>query len=91
MSPSVCDRKISTDVNQPTLVPERYAPAKTLTAVNTKCLTFNENASWEWMDLDGAALRKLPNVDAYEGTLFLYSDLTTDRRNVHGRIENITV
>ena len=38
---------------------------------------------------DGAVLNRVPNVDAYEGTLFLYAELATDGRNSHALVKDL--
>jgi hypothetical protein len=47
-------------------------------------------SDWEFMDEDGAVLNRVPNTDAYEGTLFLYAELATDGRNAHAKIGSLT-
>lgn len=47
-------------------------------------------SDWEFMDDDGAVLNRVPNTDAYEATLFLYSQPATDQRNAHARIDDLT-
>ena len=48
-------------------------------------------SDWEFMQDDGAILNRVPNVDAYEGTLFCYSEMATDGRNAHAKISGITI
>jgi len=57
--------------------------------LNLPCLTQHQSSDWEFMDEDGAVLNRVSGVDAYEATLFKYHELTTDRRNVHGRIDDL--
>jgi hypothetical protein len=45
---------------------------------------------WEFLVEDGAVLNRVPNQDAYEATLFLYSELGTDGRNAHAKIADLT-
>jgi len=47
-------------------------------------------SDWEFMQDDGAILNRVPNTDAYEGTLFCYSEMATDGRNAHCKISGIT-
>ena len=47
-------------------------------------------SDWEFMEEDGAVLNRVSNQDAYEFTLFKYAELTTDRRNSHGLLFDIT-
>lgn len=48
-------------------------------------------SDWEWMQEDGAVLNRVPNTDAYEGTLFRYMELATHQRNANCKISGITV
>lgn len=48
-------------------------------------------SDWEFMQDDGAILNRVPNTDAYEGTLFCYSEMATDGRNANCKISGITV
>ena len=48
-------------------------------------------SDWEFMQDDGAILNRVPNTDAYEGTLFCYSEMATDGRNANAKISGITV
>ena len=47
-------------------------------------------SDWEFMQDDGAILSRVPNADAYEATLFCYSEMATDARNAHTKISGIT-
>lgn len=46
---------------------------------------------WNWMQRDGAILRKVesPDLDAYKGTLYKYCDLAVERRKAMGVIYNL--
>lgn len=69
---------------------ERDAPANTAFLLNTEHLTQFEMSDWEYMDDDGAVLSRRDNKDAYEATLYKYHELTTDKRNAHGRLSDLT-
>jgi hypothetical protein len=52
---------------------------------------------WSWMDRDGSKWTKVTNVggtagnyDAYEATMYQYSELGTHRRNAHAILADIT-
>jgi hypothetical protein len=47
-------------------------------------------SDWEFMQEDGAILSRVPNEDAYEATLFCYSEVATDGRDAHVKITGIT-
>jgi hypothetical protein len=61
--------------------------------LSTNRLQFYRMSDWEFMDEDGAVLARIPGAsgqDAYEATLFLYSELATDGRNAHAKLTGIT-
>ena len=72
------------------LLADRFCTENTIYLASTPCLTFHEAADWEFMQEDGAVLSRVSGYDAYEATLFTYRELMTDRRNAHGRINDIT-
>jgi hypothetical protein len=47
------------------------------------------SADFDWMDRDGAVLRKVSNRDAYEATLFHYGDLGCVMRNGNGLLTDL--
>lgn len=68
---------------------DRDNPDNTAFLLNLPAFCQNQSSDWEFMDEDGAVLHRVANADAYEATLFKYHELTTDRRNVHGRINDL--
>jgi len=80
---------VSTSSGSITLVPDRFCPANTCFLLNTAHLFWNQITDWEWMQEDGAILDRVVNQDAYGATMFKYSELTTDRRNAHGKISDL--
>jgi hypothetical protein len=48
-------------------------------------------SDWEMMQEDGAILSRVPNTDAYEGTMFRYCELATTQRNANAKLTGITV
>ncbi len=72
------------------LVWDRDAPSNTMFGLNTTRLIEFYSSDWEWMDQDGAVLSRVPNVDAYEATLFKYAEFATDARNAHFKIVDLT-
>lgn len=79
-----------TDKGEIPIVTDVYAPPSTAWFLNEKELTLYRENDWEFMDMDGSKWARKPNFDAYNGTLYQYSELGTGRRNTHGRINNIT-
>jgi hypothetical protein len=56
----------------------------------TKRIQHYRMSDWEFMDDDGAILNRVANTDAYEATLYIYSELATDARNAHAAIRDLT-
>lgn len=73
-----------------TLVYDRDAPGNKMFGLDTTHLIEFYATDWDWMDMDGSVLSRVPNVDAYEATLRKYSEFATDARNAHFLISEIT-
>jgi hypothetical protein len=56
---------------------------------NDKELALNTNVGWEWIDEQGATWQKIPSYDGFIAEMRNYSELTTYRRNAHGKLEGI--
>ena len=56
---------------------------------NDKELALNTNVGWEWIDEQGATWQKIPGYDGFIAEMRNYSELTTYRRNAHGKLEGI--
>jgi len=69
---------------------DRDAPNNTAFLINSYHITQHQSSDWEFMDEDGAVLSRISGEDAYEAVLFKYHELTTDARNTHGRISDLT-
>lgn len=72
------------------LVAERDAINGKAFVLNLDHLFEHRMSDWEWMQEDGAVLNRVANADAYEATMFMYHQLTTDQRNTHAVIEDLT-
>lgn len=73
------------------LVVDNDAPANTAFLLNTKHLTQHQMGNaWSFMDRDGTTLKYVTGYDQYEAVIYNYHELTTDRRNAHGVIEDLT-
>lgn len=48
-----------------------------------------QKLDWNWMDDDGAILHRLPDDDAFQATLRLYTELATGSRNCHGKLTDL--
>lgn len=80
---------VSAGTQEVALLRDRDCPANTAFVLNTKHLTHHIESDWEWMQEDGAILSRVANKDAYEATLFKYSELATDQRNAHGKVVDL--
>jgi len=56
-------------------VVDYMAPANTLWFLDEKTLAFYRASDMDWMDLDGAVLRKVDSKDEYEATAYAYMNL----------------
>ena len=57
---------------------------------NDKELALNTNVGWEWIDEQGATWQKIPGYDGFIAEMRNYSEMTTYRRNAHGKLSEIT-
>jgi hypothetical protein len=80
----------NTGTNTVSMYWDKDCPTKTAFGLTTRRFQWYKMSDWEFMEEDGAVLSRVPNTDAYEGTLFLYSELATDGRNAHAKIDKIT-
>ena len=65
------------------------APAGIAWFPNDKELALNTNVGWEWIDEQGATWQKIPSYDGFIAEMRNYSELTTYRRNAHGKLYGI--
>lgn len=69
---------------------DRDAPSNKLWFFNWDHLLEVREADWEFMDQDGAVLSRVAGLDAYGATLFMYHEVTTDQRDTHGLLGDIS-
>ena len=67
----------------------RDCPVETFFGLNPDHLGLHEASGWDFLDLDGAVLARVPGYDAYGATLYHYSEHVTDVRNAHGKITGL--
>lgn len=79
----------TTDNGDVPLISDIMCPQGDMLFVNEKEIKLYREADWAWMDEDGSKWVRTQGYDAYEATLFQYSELGTHRRNSHGRMTNI--
>lgn len=77
------------DVSLP-IIGERDCPNNTAFMLKLENLVQHEMSDWEWADHDGSVLRWVSGKDEWECFMFKYHQLCTDRRNVHGIIQDLT-
>lgn len=71
------------------MVTDFDAPKGTAWFPNEKELALNTNVGWEWIDEQGATWQKIPGYDGFIAEMRNYSELTTYRRNAHGKLHGI--
>ena len=79
-----------TGTNTVAMVWDKDCQSNTAWGMTTRRFQWYKMSDWEFMEEDGAVLSRVPNVDAYEATLFLYAELATDGRNSHAKIGSLT-
>lgn len=73
------------------LVDDNDCPNNTAFVLNTMHLTQHQMGNpWSFMDRDGSVLHLKSGFDSYEAYIYNYHELTTDRRNSHGIITQLT-
>lgn len=79
----------TTDAGEIPLVADAFGPYNTLWGISEKNLKVHRKADWKFMDRDGSMWNRVSGKDAYEATLYQYSEIGTDRRGVHFKIEDV--
>lgn len=80
----------TTDSGDIPFVVDLDAPPNRVYFVNEKEITLYREADWSFMDRDGSKLSRVAGFDAYDATMYQYSNLGTHRRNTHGILSDIT-
>ena len=84
----------TTDAGEIPVVADVDAPLGTQWFINEDALTWYRHADWDWLDKDGSMWsRKRSDTSVYEvwqAWMVERHELGTDRRNTHGRIDDIT-
>lgn len=80
----------NTGTNTVSMYWDKDCPDSTAYGLSTNRIKWYKMSDWEFMEEDGAVLSRVPNTDAYEGTLFLYAEMATDGRNAHAKIADLT-
>lgn len=69
---------------------DRDCPTGMAFGLSTEHLFQHQESEWEFMDDDGSVLSRVSGVDAYEAVLYKYHELTTDQRNAHAKVVELT-
>jgi hypothetical protein len=83
----------TTDAGEIPLIADVDAPLGAQWFINEEALTFYRDEEWHWLDRDGSMFKQVTDAngvyDAYYAHLVERHELGTDRRNTHGKIEDI--
>ena len=80
----------TTDKGDIPFVVDIDAPLNRAYFINEKEITLYRDADWQFMDMDGSKWTKVVGYDAYDATMFQYSQIGTHKRNTHGLLTDIT-
>lgn len=80
-----------TDEGEIPLVSDYQAPEGQMIYINENEMKILQTHDWKFMDRDGGTMwERVPGYDAYQATLYQYSNLATYRRNAHGKFTGLT-
>ena len=80
-----------TDEGEIPLVSDYQAPEGQMIYINEDEMRIPQTHDWKFMDRDGGTMwDKVPGHDAYQATLYQYSNLATFRRNAHGKFTGLS-
>lgn len=84
-------KAVSVDIGrgEVALVDERDVPENQAYCFTMEHMIEFVMSDWDFMDMDGSVLKHVANEDAYEAILRSYRELATDKRNAHGRIDDL--
>lgn len=80
----------ATDDGDIPVVVDNDCPDNRMYFLNEKEITLYREADWSFMNRDGAMWSRVTGFDAYEATLYQYSEIGCHRRNSQGLISDIT-
>lgn len=80
----------TTDSGDIPVVVDLDCPPNRMYFLNEKEITYYREADWSFMDRDGSKFSRVSGFDAYDATMYQYSQLGTHRRNTHGLLTDIT-
>ena len=83
--------KFTTDAGEVPLIADIACTPNTLYGLSEKNIKLYREKDWSFMNRDGGTWKlAFDGTDAYFATMYQYSELGTDRRNAHFRINDIT-
>lgn len=80
----------TTDTGDIPFVVDVDAPKNRVYFINEKEITLYREKDWSFMNRDGSMWQRVIGFDAYEATMYQYSQMGTHRRNTHGLLADIT-
>ena len=80
----------TTDQGDIPFVVDIDAPKNRVYFINEDEITLYRESDWSFMDRDGSKFQRVIGYDAYEATMYQYSQMGTHRRNTHGLLTDIT-
>lgn len=84
----------TTDTGEIPVIADIDCPSNTQFYVNEDEIKLYREEDWKFMDRDGSMWQRVITsagaFDAYQATMYQYSDLGTHRRNTHGVLADIT-
>lgn len=69
---------------------DRFCPENTAFVCTSGHMKEFVMDDWNFMDDDGAVLSRVANTPAYEAVVLKYHEHATDKRNAHGRIDDLS-
>lgn len=80
----------TTDQGDIPFVVDIDAPKNRVYFINEDEITLYRESDWSFMDRDGSKFQRVIGYDAYEATMYQYSQMGIHRRNTHGLLADIT-
>lgn len=82
--------KFTTDNGEIPLISDFDCQPNRMYFLNEKALKFYREGDWSFMDRDGSKWQRVIGFDAYDATLYKYTQLGCHRRNSQGLVADIT-
>lgn len=82
--------KFTTDNGEIPLISDLDCQPNRMYFLNEKTLKFYREGDWSFMDRDGSKWQRVIGFDAYDATLYKYTQLGCHRRNSQGLVSDIT-